>query len=287
MSLIGEKREAIPPRREVSWERCKFPSPDQLWLASFHNPHEWRMGAVGWQVSLVSVSDGTAIYDTALKRLSEGSGVRCPVNYAPWRADSMMLALLTWDEGLVLFDIGAMSKCRCGLDESPTSAQWAPHGNRLLVSFRDRLTLLDGVGSFVANADWKSAEHELPHTGWLGSGEVFFAIGRTSKRAKPRIGFFKAGDGSVVGKQLLDPKELVPYEAEKYKSVPRDRYSLIVSPSTRAVGSLLDVWSEVVYDQERGLLFLSTYRPVSGIFELDGHPACEVEEEWVSVEMSG
>jgi hypothetical protein len=79
----------------------------------------------------------------------------------------------------------------------------------------------------------------------------------------------------------------MPYEAEKYKSVPRGRYSLIVSPLTRAVGSLLDVWSEVVYDQERELLFLSTYRPVSEVFELDGHPACEVEEQWVSVEMSG
>ena len=287
MAYIGEIKETIPPKREVSWERRGFQSPDQLWVASFHNPREWRMGAVGWQFSLVSVGDGTAVYDTALERLSEGSGVRCPVNCAPWRADSMMLALLIWDEGLVLFDVGAMNKCQCGFGESPYTAQWAPHGDRLLVSFRDRLTLLDGAGSFVAYADWKSAEHELPHTGWLGSGKVFFAVGRTSKRAKSRIGFFKAGDGSVVGKQLLDPKELVPYEAEKYKSVPRGRYSLIVPPSTRAVGSLLDVWRKALYDQERELLFLSIYRPVSGIIELDGHPACEVEEEWVSVEMSG
>lgn len=287
MPFVGEVRETINPRPEVSWERREFSSPDQLWVAAFHSPYEWHMGAVGWKFSLVSVSDGTAICHTALQRLSEGSGLRCSLDYVPWRADSMMLALLPWKEGLVLFDVRSMSKRHPELDGSPYGAQWAPRGNRLLVSLRDRLALLNGRGDLVADADWKSTDHRLPHTGWLPSGEIFFAIGRTSRRAKPRIGFFKAKDGSVIGKQLLDPKRLVPYEAEKYRSVPRDRYSLIVPPSTRAVGSLLDVWNEVVYDQERKLLFLSTYRPVSVILESDGHPACKVEERWVSVELSG
>jgi hypothetical protein len=299
MYSIGKVQEVKAPRQaEVSWERREFRSPDHLWLAAFHSPYEWHMGAVGWQFTLESASDGAAVCHTALQKMSEGEGLRCPVDYVPWRADSMMLALLPWKKKLVLFDTRLMRRRKTDLDESPYGVQWASHGERLLASFRDRLALLDGAGNLVANADWKTSEHESPHIGWLPSGKVFFAIGRTSRRAKPRIGFFRGEDGSAIAKQMLDPNRLVPYEVEQYKSIPRGRYSLIASPSSLSVGYSLDIWDDVIYDQEKGLLFLSTYRPVSPPFEsdaspvcqafkLDGYPVCQVEERWVSVELSG
>jgi hypothetical protein len=133
----------------------------------------------------------------------------------------------------------------------------------------------------------KTASQEHRYTSWLPSGEFFIVVGRTSRRAKPRVSFFQSFDGKKVKEDIFDPNVIAPYDIDKYKSIPRGRYSLIVSSSTMSAGSLLDRWNQVFYDLENEILYLSVYRPVGEIIEIMGAPACKASETWIAIPVSG
>ena len=285
MSFVSEVRPSVPPENDIYLERREFPSPDHSWLAVFHDPNEWHMGAPGWELSLFSSDGMLAIFNSEFEKLSNNKGLVCPLDYSPWNVDSRILALRFWESGLVFFD--PFVNDFQVLNLHPHVVQWSPTANFLLVFLNDHFAILDKEGNILKRIDWKSAEFELPHTGWMSSGRSFFIIGRTSKRAKPRITFINAENGTKVSSELLDPVKFVPYSDDEYKSISRGRYSLVLSSSTRAIGYLLDTWNDVVYDQEKSTIFLSVYRPASKVYELDGYPVCEAEKKWVSLKMHG
>jgi hypothetical protein len=285
MSFISEASESVQPRNAIYLERREFPSPDKSWLAVFHDSHEWHMGAAGWQLSVSSSEGRLIIINSEFEKLSDGKGLVCPLDYSPWNIDSKILALRFWESGLVFFD-PSLNNFRV-INLSPHIVQWSPTANYLLVFLNDQFAILDKNGNILKKIKWKTAEHELPHAGWMKSGTMFFVIGRTSKRAKPRITFINAENGTIFSNELLDPEKLIPYNGDEYKSVPRSGYSLVISNSTRSTGSLLDRWDDMIYDQEKGMIFLSTYRPTSKVFELNSYPACQVEKKWVSIKLYG
>lgn len=285
MSFISEVSESTPPVNNVNWDKREFASPDELWLAVFHDPYEWHMGANGWRLSVLSSNNQLPISNANLERLSKGKGFTCPLDYAPWSADSKILALCSWDSGLIFFD--PLSNVYQAQKLFPQIIQWSSTFNYLLVFSNGQFTILDTVGNHLSQTDWKTAAHELPHSGWMKLQNTFFVIGRSSERAKPRITFINAENGKIVSDELLEPEKLVPYDEGEYKNIPRGRYSLVLSASTRSVGSLLDTWNDVIYDQEKGMIFLSVYRPISKVYKLDGNPVCQVEKKWVSLKMYG
>lgn len=285
MSFISEARESAPPTNNVNWKKREFASPDGLWLAVFHDPYEWHMGANGWLLSVLSTKNELSIANSDIEKFSKGKGFISPLNYVPWSANSRTLALCSWDSGLVYFS--PSSKVCQVQNLFPEIIQWSSTINYLLVFSNGQFTVLDTVGNHLLQIDWETATYELPHTGWMKSQNIFFIIGRSSERAKPRITFINSENGAIVSDELLDPEKLVPYDEGKYKSIPRGRYSLVLSASTRLVGSLLDTWGDMIHDQEKGMVFLSVYRPTSKVYKLDGNPVCQVEKKWVSLKMHG
>ena len=283
MSFISEINASNPPINDDLWERREFVSPDRSWLAVFHDPYEWHMGATGWQLSVSSLKTRVAIINSDLEKLSNGKGLVCPLDYSPWSADSQVLALRFWQSGLVFFE--PLSNDFQVINLHPHSVQWSPIANYLLVFLNGQFAILDKNGKNLNTINWKTAEDELPRVGWMPSGTVFFIIGRASKRAKPRITFVNAENGTVISNELLDPVKLLPYNNDEYKSIPRGSYSLVLSPTTRSVGSLLDTWHDVIYDQAKGTIFLSVYRPISKVYELDRRPVCQVEKKWIALKM--
>lgn len=285
MSFISEVSASTPPINNISWEKREFASPDHSWLAVFHDPFEWHMGADGWRLSVASSKSNLSISNPDLEKLSKSKGFICPLDYVPWSADSKTLALCAWDGGLVFFD--PLSNVCQAKNFFPQIIQWSPTFNYLLVFLNGQFVVLDSIGNFLVRIDWKTAEHELPHTGWVTAQKIFFVIGRSSERAKPKITFINAENGAMVSDELLDPEKLVPYNQDEYKSIPRGKHSLVLSASSRSVGSLLDTWNDVMYDQEKSTIFLSVYRPVSKVYKLNGNSVCQVEKKWVSLKMYG
>jgi hypothetical protein len=98
---------------------------------------------------------------------------------------------------------------------------------------------------------------------------------------------FHAGEDGACGEaHELDPSDLVPYDAERFADLPRARFCLVVTPSVRAVGLLLDTWHSVRFHQPSATLYLAVYRPVSPGYWDKGEWLCHVEEQWVAVELA-
>lgn len=234
------------------------------------------MGAPGWEASLLHRGD-------VVRRHSWPC--RCEPDSRPWSADGEKYVILGYEGPAVsVHEPGSDRVSRPRLDGFPHSAQWAPGPDRLLVSLGDRAVVLEGGTDRRAEARWRVAGSEWPTVAWLPPGERFFAVGRETERRKTQIRFYSAADGSLVAALDLDPRELVPYDEPAFAHVPRERYSLSVGPGTLAVGSLLDVWNEVRYDEHEGLLLLSVYRPTRQA--RDAGLPCPVSERWIGVHLT-
>ena len=155
---IGKPIQVNPPDRSISWDRREFPSPNKLWLAVFHKPYEWRMGAVAWEFSLEAAKDIASSILPNIDELQEDTMIDSPIDQVPWRDDSLMLSLLKSTEGLFLFDITTMQKQFIALEESPMNAQWAPRGRVLLVRVPKSMVILNGSGRILSIIGRKSAE---------------------------------------------------------------------------------------------------------------------------------
>ena len=70
--------------------------------------------------------------------------------------------------------------------------------------------------------------------------------------------------------------------------MPRNRFclTLVSPPGVGAVGSLLDTWNDVRFDQASGTLSLSVLRPVSLPYREGSALLCNVEQRWVAVELA-
>lgn len=102
------------------------------------------------------------------------------------------------------------------------------------------------------------------------------------------VTFFHGEDGSFAEAHDLDPSDVVHYDSEKYAELPRNRFclTLVSPPGVAAVGSLLDTWNDVRFDQASGTLSLSVLRPVSLPYREGSALLCNVEQRWVAVELA-
>lgn len=247
------------------------------------------MGADGWQVKLFHRNRDVTKEHGDFFRVAEGKGFRWEPYFQLWSWDSKSLAAITWDEKPVhLYEVAAkrdkhLSYTRLGL----RSPQWAPDMDRLLLSYLTEGVLVDRSGAQHGLVQWRIAAHDTPHTGWLQSGRCFFLLARQAARPKTAISFFSGVDGALQETHDLDPSDIVPYNANDYLQLSRDGLSLVSADAGfRSVGSLLDTWSDVSFDQTSGTLFLGVFRPVSLPYRAaDGELVCKVKQSWVAVEI--
>jgi hypothetical protein len=282
MSIISRICKSPPPKKDGYLTRREFLSSNGKWRAVFSDPNEWHMCAPGWELKIESTESNLPVPLPDYEILSNSKGLLFPIDYSPWSHDSKTIALNFWESGLVFF--APATKSSKVLPYSSFVVNWSPTENQLLIFFKDWFLVLDDQGFVKSKIPWKTAVSELPRVGWLPSGKTFFIIGRSSRRAKPRITLIDAETGIKIAGEILDPNKILPYEDSKYRAIPRSGYSLVLSPGSQTVGTLLDTWNEVIFEKDNGF-FLSVYRPISEVFSKDGYPACKVEEKWVSMQL--
>ena len=271
-------------------ERVDNPSPDGEWNLVFHTPREWHMGADGWQVKLVHRGRDVTRDHRDFFRVAEGKGFRYDPHFHPWSFDSKSLAVLTWDQSPVhVYEVAGKRDTHLGY-QPPLgyvySAQWAPDIDRLLVTSSSEGLLVDRAGQQHALVQWGIAEYETPHTDWLNAGQCFFLVAREAADSKTRIRFYSGVDGALKEAHDLDPGDLVPYNWQDYVEVSRDSFSLISADvGFRSVGSLLDTWNSVKFDQASNTLFLRVFRPVSPPYRAGDELVCKIKEFSVAVEL--
>ena len=273
-------------------ERVDNPSPDGESNLVFHTPREWHMGADGWQVKLLHRGRDVTRKHRDFFKVAEGKGFRYEPYFRPWSFDSRSLSVLTWDKAPVhLYEVAAKRDTHVAYQPPfgyVYTAQWAPDKDRLLVTTWSEGVLLDQAGQQHALVPWGIAEREIPHTDWLNAGQCFFLVAReASDSSKTRIRFFSGVDGALLETHDLDPKDLVPYNWEDYVELSREGLSLISADAGfRSVGSMLDTWSGVKFDQASNTLSLGVYRPVSPPYREGEDWGCKIKDVWVAIEVA-
>jgi hypothetical protein len=273
--------EVRPP---LAQERREYVAPDGRCVLAFHTPYEWHMGAEGWELALEC--PGAPARD--LSGLARGKGFRLPPDLQPWAANSRLAVLLTWeDPAALIYDVASGRHRAVAAKGFPLSAQWAPHRLTCLLAFADRAVLVDRQARVHATAAWTVARGEPFFSFWLPRANAIGLVARRSRRGKPRLRLYSAETGEFAGRIALDPARLAPYDAERYRDVPRMRYSLVLDDGTRAAGHLLDTWHDARFDHAADVLYLATYRPSGPAAGSGRELVCPVREVCLAVQLAG
>ncbi len=268
----------------LSWVEREYRSPDGSWRVLFHDPDEFHMGATGWTLSLLERGRSVTPQHPFLVKHAGHAAVDCSPTMAPWSHDSRTLLVVTWARTpVLLYDIVARTGIVTDLPERPITAQWDPGGPHAFVLYGDNVTIVDPRGTQVGVVRWHAAMSDRPSAFWLPSGNLLFVIRRAEGRTHAR--FFTSA-GTLVDDLSIDPLDLVPFDAERFASVGRDRFTLVVNQSTAAAGDLLDTWDDVRFDPQTRLLQLAVYRPQGDPYQDRGITVCRVAKVWVAVEIS-
>jgi hypothetical protein len=252
------------------------------WAARFHDPFEFHMGAEGWSISLLHNGRDTTAQHPYIAKVRTGRGYYLPHRYHPWCSDRPLFALNAWDGLLRIYDVEALRGWE-GAVAFPTEIQWSPKGETLAVTHEGRISLVDAQSDLIANVLVRHPQSEHPDLFWWPDGKSFFVVSRTSPQSKTTLSFFGAADGQELDRIDFDPADVLPYDFDRYRRIPRQGYSLRVGRGTRSVGYLLDKWVRVEFDPERQLLNAVVYRPVSECEQIDNQLTCIVEERGVDV----
>ena len=288
--IVGDPRAAASAPSEPHDERT-FPRPVGEGSLIFSRPREYRMGAYSWSVRL----DRPGRPRVELPR----SLSLAPL--APWSADGARFAYYATEPnddraGVLLGDVDAGYRWLSGVPRSPHTILWSPRRALLLVSGRSWVRVFDDRGRALSSVEWPEAPHGVTHAFWLPSGERFVVIGPVGHSPRRTIRLFGSG-GDLLAEKPLDPADLVPFNAAEYAHLNRDAFSVVLGGSTRAVGWILDEWSDARYDPETGELRLLVYRP-SGPVERDTHAPSEriaqatrpwiarAEPRWIAISLA-
>jgi hypothetical protein len=259
-----------------------FASPASSWVAYFHDPFEWHMGAEGWKLSLLLGGRDETSRHRYLRAIASGKGYYMPHKYHPWCDSRPVLALNGWDSVLHVYDVTEHRGTQRSI-QFPMEIQWTPRGEKLAVTQAGRITVIDVNNDASVDVLISHPPDQYPELFWWPDGKSFFVASRTSARSKTELAFFNAADGRLLGHTDFDPADLLPYDADAYRKIARDGYSLRVGRGTRSVGSLLDRWLRIEFEPETQLLRAIVYRPISACEESDGQYTCAVEERGVEV----
>ena len=267
-------------------ERIENPSRDGAWNLVFYKPREFHMGAEGWQVKLFHHGRDVTAEHKSFFSIAAPKGFRWERDFRPWSFDSKTLAMVTWDKNPVhLYQVETRGQKTLEYDRGfVNSVQWAPDMDRLLLTFMTEGVLVDQTGMQQSVVQWSIKDGDSPNTFWMKRGKCFFLLGRQS--GKTRLNFYNGVDGSLRETHDLDPIDIVPYNREDYAEISRDHFSLnVIEPAIGSVGSMLDNWNTVIFDEASSTLFLSIFRPVSAPYDRGGELLCDVKQTWVAVEL--
>lgn len=270
-----------PTRAEWQTDR-PFSSEGSPWVARFYDPFEWHMGAEGWSVALLRDGDDATARHPYIAKTRTGKGYYLPHKYHPWCSGRAFIALYAWDDLLRIYDVEKLQSVERRVP-FPMEIQWSPKGEVLAVTHAGHIGLADAQGRPIANVPVRHPQYEYPELFWWPDGKSFFVVSRTSPMSKTTLAFFNAADGREIERVNFDPADLLPYDAEKYKELPRDGYSLRIGRGARSVGYLLDKWARIRFDPAQQLLSAFVYRPVSECERVDNQLTCDAEERGVEV----
>lgn len=260
------------------WENQReFVSPNKKSKIIFYNPYEFSMGAYEWQLRLIDNDiDITKDHPLLLKNKK-----MCPYVYQPWSCDSKRLILVNKDSREELYDILNKQYIKCAFDFFAVNILGAQNITKFLLTTREEVFIMDLEGRILTKVDFKTPPHEYPSAYWLKSNNFFFVIGRESESAPTKMIFYDTNSHKKIQAINLDPKEIVPYEYEKYKDINRKEFSLATSNSNWTAGWFLDRWSAIDFDEENDMLRLKICRPTSEVFKkgfLPSHYECKVKD---------
>jgi hypothetical protein len=258
-----------------------FPSPDSRLKIQFYDWDEFHMGAYAWRLRLLAGEQDISHRHSLLNSVQW----HCPEHYQPWCSNPPQLLLLSWKPDASLYDIESMKNTQLQIEGYAQSALASKALPRLLIQTHLGGWLLDNEGRIVTPLPLKAVGREKFLFDWFDEAGCFFSVGRENPNESARIEFFDAASGKTCGAYDLDNEELLPYPASKYRSIPRNAFSLLLSKSTRCVGSFLDVWTRIYFEDSRRLLQLETYRPTAEPFHSDGGLLCNAEPRWVEIEL--
>ena len=245
------------------------------------------MGAYGWQLEVFHKDKNVTAEHEPLVSIEEGKGFRDFFDLQPWSYDSRRLACTIWDENRgCVYEPETKQLSKIGnSDNYPYTAQWAPSRDRLLIAYATGGVLYEHTGAMHGVAQWDIGQYALPHTYWLKHGRFFLYLGRLPPQKKIQLAFYREEDASLTATYDLDPIDVVPYDSAKYAALLRQRHNLIARPHGRYVGTLLDVWSDVRFDQSSNTLFMRVLRPASELYNHENETFCNVEECWMAAEV--
>jgi hypothetical protein len=123
-----------------------------------------------------------------------------------------------------------------------------------------------------------------PYLCWFDRAEYFFAV-ENQGAGHATLRFFGGENGKSKLDIPLNPVSLFPYDEAKYRSLGRDSWALVLSDFTQSVGSLMDEWSSIEFDDNSDVLKLMVYRPIGEMFDRRSQSVCRVQENWVEVRL--
>lgn len=193
-----------------------------------------------------------------------GDDWRHPDQYQPWRVESPQLVLVSWKPAAFLYDLERQKPTVCNLSGHILAAMASRTLPRVALQGLTTTSLLDVKGKVVAVLPENPGQTERPALTWFDKANCLLVVGRERAGSPTTMAFFEATTGKAIGSVPLDPKALLPYPDSDYASIGRDRYSLILSRTTRCVGRRLDVWTQVHFDDSRSFFnFKRTGQPVN------------------------
>lgn len=268
---ILRKHTTEPSFRE--WKETRVFASTNGRKAIFRNPFEFHMGAYSWELEVL---------ENDSKKAFSASGLLCPDFYQPWSFDSLCLFLSSWKGDSLIQEIGSGSAHKLQLNEFVIYALGSRRYPRFLVvsDKGEYLVAMDGKIGRVPSV--RRPKHGYPYLCWLDKAGHFLAV-ENQGAGLASLRFFDAETGDAKSDIPLNPNWLFPYDEANYRSLGRDSFSLVLSHSTQCVGSLIDEWSSIDFDEDSGVLRLMVYRPVGPTFEKRNQRVCKVQENWVEV----
>jgi hypothetical protein len=269
---ILKKYASRPSSRK--WEETRVYVARNGAKAIFSNPIEFHMGAYSWDLEL---------FENGLKHLASKSGLYCPSLYQPWSHDSGCLFLISLKEGAFLYEITTGSARRCDLTGVVCCIGSRRFPLFLAITVKGEY-LVGRDGRVTRDFQLRRPLHGLPFLSWFDEAGLFFAVEKQGP-GLATLRFFNAETAGLSASQAFNPNSLFPYDEVKYKDLSRDSFSLVLSGSSQCVGSLLDEWSSIDFDENTGVLRMMVYRPLGEIFERRSLRSCEVKESWVEIRL--
>lgn len=266
---ILKKHTMEPSFRE--WKETRVFASANGRKAIFRNPNEFRMGAYSWELEVLE-NDSEKLFST--------SGILCPHPYQPWSCDSLCLFLSSWKEGSFIQEMASGFIQKLKLNEFVIYALGSRRYPKFLVvtDKGEYLVAVDGKLERVPSI--RRPKHGYPYLCWLDKAGHFLAV-ENQGPGLASLRFFDAETSDAKSDAPLNPIWLFPYDEATYRSLGRDSFSLVLSHSTQCVGSLIDEWSSIDFDEDSAVLRLMVYRPVGQIFEKRNQRVCKVLENWV------